>query len=332
MPHATIIVPAFNSARTVADTLRSLQVQTFRDFEVIVINDGSTDNTPEKVAPFLKDRRIRMIDQPNRGLAGARNTGIFHSQGEFIGFCDADDQWKPGKLDAHVRHLTANPAVGASYSGSVFMDDNGQPLRLKQSPRLHDIDAALILTRNPVGNGSAVVLRRAALGAISFMPRNSQGGPWFFDETFRQSEDIECWMRLTLSTDWEFEGIPGHLTLYRVAGSGLSANVERQLGSWERMIDKLRPLQPELFARHEAAARAYQFRYLARRAVSAGDGTAAMKLIGQSLAISQRPLRDEPLRTLTTLAAATLLDRTGFEPMQLIRRLRSKTWKGTPVG
>lgn len=328
MPKASVIVPAFNSARTVADTLRSLQVQSFRDFEVIVVNDGSTDGTAAAVAPFLTDPRIRMVEQPNRGLAGARNTGILHSAGDYVGFCDADDQWKPGKLDAHVRHLDARPGVGASYSGSVFMDDAGQPMRLKQSPRLRDVDAAHILTRNPVGNGSSVMLRREAIGALSYAPRDKPGRPWVFDETFRQSEDIECWLRLALTTDWSFEGVPGHLTLYRVAGDGLSANVWRQLKSWERMIDKLRPLNPEFFARHEAAARAYQYRYLARRAVSAGDGVTASELMGMALTTSRRPMRHEPLRTLTTYAAAKLLEHTGIKPMGLISGLRLKTRPG----
>lgn len=325
MPRASIIVPAFNSVSTIADTLRSLQVQTCRDFEVIVVNDGSTDSTPQAIAPFLKDPRIRMVDQPNRGLAGARNTGILNASSDYIGFCDADDLWRPAKLEAHIRHLDSAPHVGASYSGSQFIDETGQPMRLFQSPRLRNVDAAHILTRNPIGNGSAVVLRRAALGAISYTPQGNTRRPWFFDESFRQSEDIECWMRLALSTDWVFEGVPGALTLYRVAGGGLSANTERQLISWERMIDRLRPLNPGFFDQHEPAARAYQYRYLARRAVSAGDGATARALMGRALASSRRPLRDEPVKTLTTLAAAHLLLHTGFDPMRLARSLRRKT-------
>lgn len=313
MPQATIVVPAYNAAGTIAPTLRSLCAQTHPDFEIVVVDDGSTDRTAA-VVRGIGDRRIRLVQQPNRGLAGARNGGIAAARGAFIGFCDADDLWRPAKLEAHVAHLARNPHLGLSYSGSEMIDDQGRPLGLAQRPRLTGITAAHLFRRNPVGNGSAPVIRREALEAIAYRPRGETSRDWWFDETFRQSEDIECWLRLVLTTDWEIGGIPGLLTRYRIASGGLSAATGRQYQSWQRMVEKLSPVAPEFFARHTPAARAYQLRYLARRAVSAGDGRGALAYMAQALRQSRRPFLEEPVKSGVTLAAATFVAVAGGLP------------------
>ena len=88
MTFASIVVPAFNVSATLAETLTSLLAQTYASFEIIVVDDGSTDDTPLIAARFARDRRVRVIRQANRGLAGARNTGIAAARGDVIGFCD----------------------------------------------------------------------------------------------------------------------------------------------------------------------------------------------------------------------------------------------------
>ncbi|KUF12605.1 glycosyltransferase family 2 protein [Pseudoponticoccus marisrubri] len=324
MPFASIVVPAFNAAATLPATLASLSAQSYRDLEIVVVDDGSTDATPRIAAEHAtRDPRVRLVQQYNRGLAGARNSGIAAATGAVVGFCDADDLWAPDKLDTHVAHLAAAPLVGISYSGSALIDMEGRRLGHAQSPRLTDVTAAHVFKRNPVGNGSAPVIRRAALKAIAWRPAVERRRDWVFDETFRQSEDIECWLRLSLTTDWGIEGVPGLLTEYRVNTSGLSARTDAQLASWERMVTKLRPTDPGFFARHEPAARAYQLRYLARRAVSAGDAATAQAYIRQALSLSRAPLTEEPLRTVTTLAAAELSARLGAAPMRLALSLKS---------
>ncbi|WP_116082404.1 glycosyltransferase family 2 protein [Tropicimonas sp. IMCC34011] len=322
MPRATIVVPAYNVAATLPATLASLRAQTFDDFEILVVDDGSTDRTAS-IARSTGDTRVRLVQQPNRGLAGARNTGIHHARGAYVGFCDADDLWRPGKLAAHVAHLDGAPEVGLSYSGSEMIDEAGRSLGLAQKPRLRGVTAAHILKRNPIGNGSAAVLRRSALDAIAWRPRLERHRDWWFDETLRQSEDIECWLRLGLTTDWEIEGIPGLLTRYRIAGGGLSAGIDAQYASWERAMAGLVPVAPDFMARHLPAARAYQLRYLARRAVSAGQGRRAAALCAQSLRTSLRPLAEEPAKTLTTLAAASLMSLTGSVPFLAARTTAS---------
>ncbi|WMS42791.1 glycosyltransferase family 2 protein [Acuticoccus sp. MNP-M23] len=305
-PKASIVVPAYNAAATLADTLRSLLAQTFQDMEIVVVNDCSTDDTLEVAAAF-DDPRIRIVSQRNRGLSGARNGGIEASRGAYIGFCDADDLWLPEKLERHVAHLSANPNLGLSYAGSEMIDGAGKPLGVRQSPRLTGITAAHIFCRNPVGNGSVAVFRREALDAIRYRPRHETERDWWFDETFRQSEDIEAWMRFALTADWDIAGIDGHLTLYRVHTGGLSANIHCQFESWTRMRAKVADLSPRLDASHGDRAAAYQLRYLARRAVKMGDGAAALGLIGQSLSASTRPLLEEPVKTAVTAAAAIVL-------------------------
>ncbi|KAA2314349.1 glycosyltransferase [Pseudooceanicola sediminis] len=319
MPKATIVVPAYNVAATLQETLRSLLAQTYGDFEVVVVDDGSVDDTVA-IARGLGDARIRIVSQDNRGLAGARNTGIAAARGDYIGFCDADDLWRPGKLAAHVAHLDGNSDIGISFSGATLIDEDSQPIGLSQRPRLRGITAAHMFRRNPIGNGSSPVIRRAALDDIAFRPMHEELRDWYFDERLRQSEDIELWLRLMLTTDWVVEGVSGALTSYRVAAQGLSAGITAQYGNWQRMVTKLAPLDPAFFARTLPAARAYQLRYLARRAVSAGQRDEALCLMQQAFAASFRPLWEEPVKTLSTLSAAAVLRLVGPKPVDVIRR------------
>lgn len=326
MPHASIVVPAFNAAATLSDTLTSLSSQTYRDFEIIVVDDGSTDTTATIARRHAhSDPRIKLVQQINRGLAGARNTGIAHSLGAVVGFCDADDLWLPEKLATHVAHLDGAPDVGISYSGSNMIDDKGKPIGHAQRPRLRNVTSAHVFKRNPIGNGSAPVIRREALQALAWCPATETRRDWVFDETFRQSEDIECWLRLCVSTDWIIEGVPGLLTEYRVNDNGLSANTTAQLASWERMVEKLRPFDPVFFDEHTPAAKAYQLRYLARRAISGGDGETANTYLTSAFGSSTAPLREEPLRTLTTWVAAKLTYRFGTAPLRIVRNLLLST-------
>lgn len=322
MPFASVIVPAFNVQATLAETLDALLVQTFTDFEIIVVDDGSTDGTAGLARAFTTDPRVRIVQQRNRGLAGARNSGVAAARGQVIGFCDADDLWEPSKLATHIAHLRDRPGVGVSYSGSALIDEDGARLGTAQRPRLTGVTAAHILKRNPVGNGSAPVIRRAVFEAIAYRPAHETERDWYFDETLRQSEDIECWLRIAVTTDWGFEGVPGLLTRYRISQGALSSNTDRQLATWERMIQKLTPLAPRLFARHARAARAYQLRYLARRAICDRDAPRALSLIAAFLRQSPRPLFEEPGKSTVTILAGFLLWAAGGLALDLLAGAR----------
>ena len=305
-PTCTVVVPLYNTERYIAETLDSVLAQTFCDFEVVVVNDASSDHGPAIVEQYMaRDSRIRMVTQANRGLAGARNTGIREARGTYIAFLDADDVWLPEKLERELAHLEACPDVGLSYAPSLFIDEWSERIGLAQHPQLTGSDAEHLVGRNPVGNGSAPVMRRAALDDVMFEIDAPEGRrQCWFDESFRQSEDIELWTRLAATTAWRVEGIAPPLTLYRVNNTGLSANIEKQLATWRRFRDKMATIAPQLVARAGARSESYQFRYLARRAAMSGQGFMSLRLSLRSIAIYPRILFEDPRRTLVTVAFA----------------------------
>ncbi|MDS3859216.1 glycosyltransferase [Thermosynechococcaceae cyanobacterium BACA0444] len=304
MPKVSVIVPVYQVEAYIADTIGSILGQTLTDFEVLLVDDGGQDRSIEICHSFT-DPRIKIISQANRGLAGARNTGIRQAQGDYLAFLDGDDLWLSEKLAHHVAHLDANHHVGISFSYSAFIDQDGQPLGIYQTPQLTDIDPVQVICRNPISNGSTPVIRRQVLSDIGFPATiGDEIETWYFDETFRQSEDIECWLRIALTTSWQIAGLGEVLTLYRVNTGGLSANIENQLAAWERVITKTRSYAPDFIGKWESLARAYQLRYLARRAVRMRVGKTAVDLIKRAFQSDARILWQEPKRTLLTLAAA----------------------------
>lgn len=308
-PKVTVVVPLFNTERYIGLTLQCIARQTYTDYEVIIVNDASTDGGPQIVQNFIQDHpRFRMVTQENRGLAGARNSGIRAATGEYIALLDADDLWHPDKLARHVAHLDTNSAVGVSFCPSRFIDDEGNDMGFGQSPQLKDIDAEHVFCRNPVGNGSAAVIRRRALDAVEFIAKSPEGDRLcWFDESFRQSEDIEMWSRMAALTRWRFEGIPQELTFYRVSAGGLSANVEKQFESWCRMRDKIGTLNPSLVSAAGKRSEAYQLRYLGRRLAVGGQGRKALSLVWRAITLYPRILIEEPTRTIVTFGMASAL-------------------------
>lgn len=300
-PIVSVVIPLYQTERYIAETIASVLAQTWRDFEVVVIDDGSRDSGPA-IARSFNDQRMRVITQENRGLAGARNAGIAHAHGRYIALLDADDRWAPNKLERHVGQLASDPGIALSFSSSRLIDEDGKSLGLVQSPSRQSFCPEDVFCRNPVGNGSAPVIRRSALEAIAFHdPR--YGRVCWFDESFRQSEDIECWMRIAVSGAGRFAWVDEPLTDYRVNAGGLSANITAQHATWQRFRAKVADYAPDLEQQWGDLAEAYQLRYLARRAVRSGDPKAALGLLRRALWLGPRMLIEEPSRTLTTLAA-----------------------------
>lgn len=302
-PTVSVIMPVYNVEAYVAEAIESVLAQTFADFELIIVDDGGTDRSLE-ICRAYHDSRIRIVSQANRGLAGARNTGILEARGTSIALLDSDDRWLPEKLALHVIHLDNNPGIGVSFSPSRFIDREGRPMRLIQTPKLEGITASDIFCRNPVGNGSAPVIRRTALETVAFRHPHEPQRTCYFDEGLRQSEDIELWLRLAITGGVRFAGIAPALTEYRVNGGGLSSQVVRQYQSWEQVVARLSSYAADFASAHVGRARAYQLRYLARRAVQLGDPGMALSLLREALAGSRRPLLEEPVKTLVTVAAA----------------------------
>lgn len=299
----SVVMPVYNVEKYVAESIQSVLNQSYSNFELIIVDDGGQDKSVDICHKF-DDSRIRIVSQKNRGLAGARNTGINTAKGYYIAFLDSDDLWHKDKLALHKIHLDSNKRIGISYSGSRFIDEDSQALKQAQTPKLLDITAEHIFKRNPIGNGSAPVFRRDVLNLIAFRHPKENDRICYFDESFRQSEDIELWVRIALTSPFIFEGIDGLLTRYRIISGGLSANIVAQYQSWDRVHDKVKERFPEFINDYGDEARAYQLRYLSRRAIQLGDGAFALILIKEALQISIRPLFKEPIKTLSTIAAA----------------------------
>jgi glycosyltransferase involved in cell wall biosynthesis len=304
-PTVSVVMPVYNVERYVADAIRSVLSQSFTDLELIVVDDGGSDDSVA-ICRQLADRRTHIISQDNRGLAGARNTGIAAARGDFIALIDSDDLWEPGKLARHIAHLRARPEVGISYGGAIMIDGAGNDIGLRQRPKIGVASARDVFCGRSVCNGSLPVFRREVLDEISFMPNDSKLY-WYFDESLRRSEDVECWTRIALTTDWLFEGIPGFFTRYRVNSGGLSADVVRQLASWDDVCAKVAAYAPAFIAKHGAEARARELRYLARRCVQMRERGLGIALVTEAISTYPRLLLAEPRKTLETLAACAVL-------------------------
>lgn len=313
-PKISVVMPIYHVEDFVGEAVQSVLKQSFADFELICVDDGGADASMGILRSF-SDPRIRIVCQENRGLAGARNTGIAHAHGEFVALLDSDDIWHPEKLALHFIHLMANPDIGVSYAGSRMIDRDGAVLSVAMRPKTGRITPRDIICRNPVGNGSAPVLRKTALELAAFAHPDEPTRTCWFDESFRQSEDIELWIRLAVKHGVTFAGIDSLLTDYRIIPGALSANVVKQYLSWTKMLRKLRNYAPEFVAEHGDTARAYQLRYLARRSVQIGNFDLARDLMRKALGLHPRLLSEEPAKTLTTagaVVAGTLLGRDRF--------------------
>jgi len=306
-PLVSVVMPIYGVERFVAEAIDSVLAQSFTDFEFIIVDDVSPDKSRE-ICESYSDKRIKIISHTsNRGLAGARNTGIRQAKGKYIALLDSDDKWTPEKLEKHVAHLDSSPAVGVSFSRSVFMNEAGENMNTYQMPKLSGITPEYLLCRNPIGNGSAPVIRREVFNDIAYQARLYEDTEvFYFDDLFRQSEDIECWIRIAATTDWKIEGLTEALTVYRLNSGSLSANIPKQLATWEAVIDKANEHSPELIERAGGLAKAYQLRYLSRQAIRLQDGKTALSLVCQAIKQAPSILWREPSRTLMTLGTALL--------------------------
>jgi hypothetical protein len=188
----------------------------------------------------------------------------------------------------------------------VLIDEASRRIGIEQRPRLGPVTARNVFCGQVIQNGSSPVFRKAALEEAALRPAGADR-VWYFDETLRRSEDVECWTRIALTTKWGFVGIPGAFTLYRVNQGGLSADVIRQLESWERVVEKITAYAPDFIAEHGAEARARELRYLARRCFQIRDRGLGFGFATASLRAWPQLLLREPAKTLTTLIACGLL-------------------------
>ncbi|HEX4589468.1 MAG TPA: glycosyltransferase [Gemmataceae bacterium] len=208
-PAVTVIVTSFNYGRYVRAALESVRAQTAGDFECIVVDDGSTDDSIAVIQSFLDDPRFRLIRQENRGVSHARNVGIEDTAAPFIAFLDADDLWRPTKLERQLARFAAEPAVGVVCTRRTIIDRDGQPQSGEDKrPAEGDVIGPLF-RQNFVCFSSAMVRREAAVRV---------GG---FDERLGLAVDYDFWLRV--ARHYRFGVVDEPLVSYRVGhGANLS--------------------------------------------------------------------------------------------------------------
>ncbi len=222
MPKISVVIPVYNGEKTIQETIESVLAQTFTDFELIIIDDGSSDRTVEIIEEIIKkaikenlDQRIRLHSFPNKGLSATRNRGIRRSKGDYIAFIDADDLWTPDKLTAQYLALQNTPTAAIAYSGTSRIDEQSKILYNIPLANLRGNVYNYLLLRDIVGSGSNPLIKRQAL-----LDRGD------FDESLWAAEDWDMWIKL--SSKYEFIDVPLHQILYRQSPRSMSSQISRQ--------------------------------------------------------------------------------------------------------
>jgi glycosyltransferase involved in cell wall biosynthesis len=223
-PLVSVVIATFNMGQYLPKAVDSILQQTWKNLEVIVVDDGSTDNTPDVMQNYSNDSRVNYIRNQNQGQPKAKNCGIKNTKGDFIAFCDADDFWEQKKLEIQMP-LFSNPEVGVVYSEVSFIDENNVPFSKSQHEVRHSgkiTDQMLIENFVPFGTS---VIRRKCI---------EQNG--IFDEEFRMGIDWDLWLRYSL--DWEFVYAPEKTYVYRVWSGQMSNNYRGRYDHAKRILTK----------------------------------------------------------------------------------------------
>jgi len=233
MPKVSVIIPAYNAMAFLPSTLKSISEQTFTDYEVIVVNDGSSDGIENWITQNAEPK-IKLISQQNQGAAGAKNTGLTHAQGEYIAFLDADDLWEKTKLEKQVRILEDNPEVGLVYTWVGSIDEHGRP---RPKVRINNVQGDVwekLLEHNIVECGSVALVRRQCYEHVGW-----------FDQSLPSSygEDWDMWLRI--SVHYLFKVIQEPLVSYRAHSNNLSKNWTVMEKSHSIIIEKVFQSAPE---------------------------------------------------------------------------------------
>jgi glycosyltransferase involved in cell wall biosynthesis len=229
-PVVSIITPAFNAERYIEHTLESALRQTFPEFELLVADDGSTDGTAEIARRYAeRDARFRVLRQPNRGIAAARNLAMRHARGRYLALLDSDDLWFPTYLAEQVAILEGRPDIGVLSANALNFGGvkDGEPLLTVYS---YGIQPVSLLRLIQVEDGMSIlsVFRREVFDTIGL-----------FDESLRRSEDYDFWLRAAFA-GFNIAINPRPLGLYRRRPDSLSADEALMLEAMRRPLQKIR--------------------------------------------------------------------------------------------
>jgi hypothetical protein len=272
----SVITPAYNSERTIDETLRSARAQTYRNIEIVVIDDGSIDHTADIVRQHMaEDSRIVLAAQANAGVAAARNHAISLAHGLFVAPLDADDLWHPTKIERQVALAcsSAQP-FDVVYNWHAVIDDDGVITRRGARHMWQGRVYKEMLRYNFIGNGSTPLIRRAALLEC--------GGydPMLRAQAAEGCEDFKLY--LALSDRFTFGVIPHYLTGYRRSKNNMSSDGIRMVRSHAIVLDEVRRARPELSRIADQAALSLMEWYF-RRPVLEGNMQQASQFMNHML-------------------------------------------------
>ena len=230
-PLVSVVIASYNMGEYLPIAIRSVCEGSYKNIEVIIIDDGSTDNTQALIQPCLDDQRVRYIYQENLGQPKAKNNGVKVAKGEFIAFCDADDLWMPNKLSAEIPCFDLSPTIGVVSSEVAYIDENDDDIPSSDVPRHSGQITEQLVVYNCISFGSAVVKRECfdKLG--------------LFDESLPMGIDWDLWLRFSLS--YEFHHIDEITYLYRVWSGQMSNNNRGRYLNAKKILDKFTVNNPD---------------------------------------------------------------------------------------
>lgn len=294
MPRISVIIPCRNSAKTLASTLSSLIHQTFCDWEAIVVDDGSTDETAEVLAAAARtDERIRIVGGSGKGASVARNLGLRSARADLIAFLDSDDVWDISRVSNFLSFLTENPDVDIAYSRFAFFNENPGDSPTRSTVPAKPLGVIDLLKENLVGTMSNVVVTRQALEAIGA-----------FRDDMEHGEDRE-WLVRAAAKGCKIFGINQTLLHYRTSVGGLSSDLSKMFDGWRASAATAKAFGALPSPREMRAAEASYLRYLARRSLRLGLApSVSTQYAVKGALISPRGFFDDKKRGALTIGAA----------------------------
>jgi glycosyltransferase involved in cell wall biosynthesis len=296
-PMVSVVIPTYNYAHFLIETLESALSQTYSNFELIVVDDGSTDETRTRLEPYRN--QIRYIYQENQGLSAARNTGIRAAQGELIALLDSDDLWHPRKLEIQVRYLIEHPNIGLLASDDIARIYSNTPAAdlqeeaPKQWPTINDLST---LWACPLAIEDVVV--RPRFGSCGVLIRKEcfhHAG--YFDTSLRSCEDRDMWIRIARLYPVAVLELP--LWWYRQHANSMSTDPSLMEATNIRVLRKsfenIDLLRRRRFLRQKAWSRALYSSALTYMA--SGMHVTALTRIARSLLMWPLPYRREEVKT-----------------------------------
>ncbi len=226
-PLVSVIIPTYNRADLVVQAVQSALNQTYTNVEIIVVDDGSTDNTRELLNQY--EAEIKYIYQERTERSKARNEGFRYSKGDYVAFLDSDDLWLPAKIEKQVQVLENRHDVGVVYTGVQFIDRNGNPYNQEMrwdTPKRQVLYEDLMTNNIVTGTTSSVMIRRISLEKVGL-----------FDETMNTCEDLDLYRRL--ARDCNFHKIDLPLVKFRIHPGNTQHNASQMAKGWETIIEKL---------------------------------------------------------------------------------------------